>query len=313
MAVSQNLAFIFPGQGSQKIGMLAGLADRYPGIVNTFTEASDVLGYDLWQLIQQGSQEDINQTERTQPILLTSSVAMWRVWLDRQGNLPSVLAGHSLGEWSALVCGGVIEFTDAVNLVRLRGNYMQEAVPAGQGAMAAILGLDDVAIANCCMAAAEGEEVVPVNFNAPGQVVIAGTSQAVERAITRCKEAGAKRAIPLPVSAPFHTELMRPAAEKLTRDIATVSFNPAQIPVVQNVNGEVTTDPGAIRELLIEQIYSPVRWVDCVKKLIMQGAQVAVECGPGKVLSGLNKRIDKNLKSFSIDGVDQLSEALAAV
>jgi [acyl-carrier-protein] S-malonyltransferase len=313
MAINQNLAFIFPGQGSQKIGMLAELAEQYPGILKTFAEASEVLGYDVWSLIQNGSQEDINQTERTQPILLTSSVAIWRIWQESNGGLPKLLAGHSLGEWSALVCGGVIDFADAVNLVRLRGSYMQQAVPVGQGAMAAVLGLDDTVIADCCKVAAQGEEVAPVNFNAPGQVVIAGTSLAVDRAIKECKEAGAKRALPLPVSAPFHTTLMTPAAEKLSEDIATVVFNPAQIPVVQNVNGAVATDPDTIRSLLIEQIYSPVRWVDCVEMLVKQGVQVAVECGPGKVLSGLNKRIEKNLRSFSIDSVDQLNEALATI
>jgi [acyl-carrier-protein] S-malonyltransferase len=306
-----KLAFIFPGQGSQKIGMLAELAEAYPLVEQTFAEASDVLSYDLWSLVQQGSQEEINLTETTQPLLLSASVAIWRVWQQLQGAMPVAVAGHSLGEWSALVCAGVVDFSAAVNLVRLRGSYMQTAVPVGQGAMAAILGLDDGQIAACCERASEGEEVAAVNFNAPGQVVIAGVSAAVERAIILCKDAGAKRALALPVSAPFHTLLMKPAAERLANDIAAVRFNAPQIPLVHNVHAQTESDPEAIKTLMIEQIYSPVRWVDCVRALQAQGAELVVECGPGKVLCGLSKRIDKALQMRSSDTVSDLQGAVA--
>ena len=310
MPVNSKLAFVFPGQGSQKIGMLADIASDNPIVLKTFNQASEVLGYDIWDMIQNGSQEDINLTERTQPILLTASVALWRIWADRQGQQPAVLVGHSLGEWSALVCSGVVEFSEAVNLVRLRGAYMQQAVPKGQGAMAAIIGLDDAALELCCEQAGQGEEVTPVNFNAPGQVVIAGTSAAVERAIALCKDAGAKRALPLPVSAPFHTKMMKPAADKLALDLAKVNFCAPQIPVVQNVHGQIENEPQRMRDLMIEQIYSPVRWVDCVKTLVGMGVEVTVECGPGKVLCGLNKRIEKSLQLLSTDTPESLSEAL---
>lgn len=310
MSVNSSLAFVFPGQGSQKIGMLAEIASEYPIVTETFAEAGEVLGYDVWDMLQNGEQEDINLTERTQPVLMAASVSLWRVWGERHGQRPAFLAGHSLGEWSAMVCAGVVEFADAINLVRLRGAYMQEAVPPGQGAMAAVLGLDDEAITVCCQQAAQGEEVVPVNFNAPGQVVIAGTSSGVERAIVLCKEAGAKRAMPLAVSAPFHTQMMKPAADKLAGHLASVVFNAPQIPIVQNVHGEIESDGQKICDLMIEQIYSPVRWVDCVKTLVSQGVQVTVECGPGKVLCGLNKRIDKSLQSLSTDTLSSLNEAL---
>ncbi len=308
---NSKLAFVFPGQGSQKIGMLAELAEAYPVVEQTFDEASDVLDYDLWKLVQQGSQEDINLTETTQPLLLSASVAIWRIWQQLQGAAPVAVAGHSLGEWSALVCAGVVDFSAAVNLVRLRGAYMQTAVPAGQGAMAAILGLDDAQIADCCAQASEGEEVAAVNFNAPGQVVIAGVNAAVDRAIAVCKEAGAKRAMALPVSAPFHTMLMKPAAERLASDIAAVTFNAPQIPLVHNVHAQTESDPEVIKTLMIEQIYSPVRWVDCIRALQSQGVELAVECGPGKVLCGLSKRIDKTLQMRASDSVADLQSAVA--
>ena len=307
-----KLAFVFPGQGSQKIGMMAELAAEYPRVIDTFGEASEVLGYDVWNLIQNGEQEAINLTERTQPILLSASVALWRVWQDKQGPQPTLLAGHSLGEWSALTCSGVLAFGDAVNLVRLRGAYMQEAVPQGQGTMAAIMGLDDDRIQQCCEQAAQGQEVAPVNYNAPGQVVIAGATQAVDRAIDLCKEAGAKRAAPLAVSAPFHTGMMKPAADKLAEDMASVTWSTPRIPVVHNVHAQTENDPGRIRKLMIEQIYSPVRWVDCVKKLAAQGIDTVVECGPGKVLCGLNKRIDKGVNALPTDMPDSLTQALEA-
>lgn len=311
--IQQNLAFVFPGQGSQKIGMLAELAAAYPLVQATFAEASEVLGYDLWALVQSGTQEEINLTERTQPLLLTASVAVWRVWQEKQGPQPALMAGHSLGEWSALVCAGVVAFKDAVKIVQLRGKYMQEAVPAGQGAMAAIIGLDDALILEACKKAAQGEVVAAVNFNSPGQVVIAGTAAAVERAGVLCKEAGAKRALPLPVSAPFHTELMRPAAERLTELVNATTFNAPVTPVVHNVTAQTEADPEKIKALMIEQIYSPVRWVECVNTMAAKGVGTTVECGPGKVLSGLNKRISGDLTTLSIEKPEELDAILTGV
>lgn len=310
---TQHLAFVFPGQGSQKIGMLADLAAEFPVVQETFAEASDVLGYDLWALVQAGTQEEINLTERTQPLLLTASVAVYRVWQQKQGAQPALMAGHSLGEWSALVCAGVVAFQDAVKLVQQRGKFMQEAVPAGQGAMAAIIGLDDALIIEACKKAEQGEVVSAVNFNSPGQVVIAGAAAAVERASALCKEAGAKRALPLPVSAPFHTELMRPAAECLAEQIAATSFAVPNIPVVHNVTADIEMNPEKIKALMIEQIFSPVRWVECVNTLATKGVSLTLECGPGKVLSGLNKRINAELSTVSVEKPDELNAALAMV
>jgi len=307
----QNLAFVFPGQGSQKIGMLADLAASYPIVTQTFAEASQVLGYDLWELVQNGSQEDINLTERTQPLLLTASVAVWRVWQEKKGVQPALVSGHSLGEWSALVCAGVVAFKDAVKLVQQRGKFMQEAVPAGQGAMAAIIGLDDNLIIEACKNAEHGEVVSAVNFNSPGQVVIAGIAAAVERASALCKEAGAKRALPLPVSAPFHTSLMRPAADRLAEQIAATEFKTPQIPVVHNVTAQTETNSEKIKTLMIEQIYSAVRWVECVNTMSKAGINITVECGPGKVLSGLNKRINAELTTLSIEKSEEMDKVLA--
>lgn len=310
---TQHLAFVFPGQGSQKIGMLAELAVEFPIVQNTFAEASEVLGYDLWALVQTGAQEDINLTERTQPLLLTASVAVYRAWQEKNGAQPALMAGHSLGEWSALVCAGVVAFKDAVKLVQQRGKFMQEAVPAGQGAMAAIIGLDDTLIIEACKKAEQGEVVSAVNFNSPGQVVIAGTAAAVERASALCKEAGAKRALPLPVSAPFHTELMRPAAERLAEQIAATNFFAPKVPVVHNVTADVENDPEKIKALMIEQVFSPVRWVECVHTLSANGVSLTLECGPGKVLSGLNKRINAELNTISVEKPEELNAALALV
>jgi len=307
----KNLAFVFPGQGSQKIGMLAELAAQYPIVTQTFAEASAVLGYDLWALVQQGVQEDINLTERTQPLLLTASVAVWRVWQEKDGVQPALLSGHSLGEWSALVCAGIVAFADAVRLVQQRGKYMQEAVPAGQGAMAAIIGLDDAAIIDACKKAEQDEVVSAVNFNSPGQVVIAGTAAAVERASVLCKEAGAKRALPLPVSAPFHTSLMRPAAERLAEQINATEFKSPKILVVHNVTAKTEADPQKIKMLMIEQIYSAVRWVECVNTMSSEGISITVECGPGKVLSGLNKRINAELIALSMEKPEEIESVLA--
>ncbi len=307
----QNLAFVFPGQGSQKIGMLADLAANYPIVIQTFAEASQVLGYDLWDLVQNGAQDDINLTERTQPLLLTASVAVWRVWNEKGGAQPALVSGHSLGEWSALVCAGVVAFADAVKLVQQRGKFMQEAVPAGQGAMFAIIGLDDALIIEACKKAEQGEVVSAVNFNSPGQVVIAGTAAAVERAGVLCKEAGAKRALPLPVSAPFHTSLMRPAADRLAEQIVATEFKAPQIPVVHNVTAQTEADPQKIKALMIEQIYSAVRWVECVNSMSAAGIKTTIECGPGKVLSGLNKRINSELTTLSVEKSEEVDSVLA--
>lgn len=308
-----NLAFVFPGQGSQKIGMLAELAEQNPIIEKTFSEASEVLGYDMWDLIQQGAQEDINLTQRTQPILLTCSVAIWRLWNEKLGATPSQMAGHSLGEWSALVCANVIDFSDGLRIVEARGRYMQQAVPVGQGAMAAIIGLDDQAILDACAEAGDLGVVDAVNFNAPGQVVIAGSNDAVERAMDICKAAGAKRALPLSVSAPFHTSLMKPAADNLAEMVNAVSFRAPEVPIMHNVHARNEQDPEAIKALMLEQIYSPVKWVDCVKQLKEGGVSTLVECGPGKVLSGLVKRIDRDLISVATETVADFDAALTII
>jgi [acyl-carrier-protein] S-malonyltransferase len=310
---TENLAFVFPGQGSQKVGMLADMAAEFPVVEQTFAEASEVLGYDLWALVQTGPQEELNLTERTQPMLLTASVAIWRVWNEKGGAKPALMAGHSLGEWTALVCAGVVAFQDAVNLVQQRGKFMQEAVPAGEGAMAAVIGLDDDAIKVACDQAAGDEVVAPVNFNSPGQVVIAGSAAAVERAIPLCKEAGAKRAMPLPVSAPFHTSLMKPAADRLAEQINATQFSAPEVPVVHNVSAKTEADPEGIKALMIEQIYAPVLWSDCVRTMSKAGITQMVECGPGKVLSGLAKRIEKGLSAFPAESPDALVKALNEV
>ncbi|MBN0987919.1 ACP S-malonyltransferase [Amphritea pacifica] len=308
----QSLAFVFPGQGSQHLAMLAELAAEHSVIQETFAEASEVLGYDLWALTQNGPEEDLNQTDRTQPALLTAGVALWRLWQQQGGKSPALMAGHSLGEYTALVCAGAIGFTDAVNLVRLRGEFMQQAVPAGTGAMAAILGLADDAIQAACEAAAADEVVSPVNFNCPGQVVIAGNKAAVERAIEGCKAAGAKRAIPLPVSVPSHCVLMKPAAEQMAAELQKISVQMPAIPVVQNFTAK---SPESVDELianLLAQLYSPVLWTDSVQNMIEQGIESTVECGPGKVLSGLNKKVQRTLTVAAINDPAGLEKALSA-
>jgi [acyl-carrier-protein] S-malonyltransferase len=311
---NQQLAFVFPGQGSQKVGMLAGIAEQFPIVTETFAEASDALGYDMWALIQGGPQEALNLTERTQPILLTASVALWRVWQQKNGAQPALLAGHSLGEFSALVCAGSIAFADAVRLVRARGQFMQTAVPVGEGAMAAILGVEDQQIVDICReVSAQNGVVEAVNFNSPGQVVIAGKVEPVNLAIEKLKAVGCKRALPLPVSAPFHTSLMRPAGDRLKEAMAALTFNTPSIPVVHNVSAKPEADPERIRAILFEQIFSPVQWTACVQYMVAQGITTTVECGPGKVLSGLNKRIEKNLNCLGIEDGDGLAQALAAL
>ncbi len=303
-------AFVFPGQGSQKIGMLADIAAHYAEVETTFALASEVLGYDLWRLCQQGEQEAINQTEVTQPLLLTASTALWRIWQAEGGQRPDWLAGHSLGEWSALVAAEALRFEDAVRMVRLRGQYMQEAVPAGQGAMAAIVGLEDNAIEAVCSSISGEEFVGPVNYNSPGQVVIAGHAAAVEKAIEACRQAGARRALPLPVSAPFHTPLMRPAAERLAADLDGVTFQSPKIPLVHNVGVGPESEPAQIRQRMLDQITAPVPWVACVNRLKQEGCGLLLECGPGKVLAGLSKRIAPELATINIDGLDSLQSAL---
>ncbi len=316
-----DLAFVFPGQGSQKPGMLADMAQSSGLVEATFAQASDVLGYDLWALSQGGSPEDLSQTEVTQPLLVTASTALWRCWQASSDATPSVMAGHSLGEWSALVASGVIGLEDAVRLVRLRGQYMQSAVPPGQGAMAAIVGLADGLIAEICEQASGaeiGDEreagiVLPVNFNCPGQVVIAGHAAAVEQAMAACSAAGAKRALPLPVSAPFHTPLMQPAADRLAVDIEDTNFNAPSIPVIHNVGCAVESDPEMIKQKLVEQITAPVPWNQTIEKVGSQGITTLVECGPGRVLSGLNKRISRELTNLNIEAPDALAAATGEI
>lgn len=310
---TQQLALVFPGQGSQKVGMLAELGAAFPSVKATFAEASAALGYDMWGLVQNGEQAQLNLTETTQPVLLTASVAVWRLWCEQGGLQPSLMAGHSLGEFSALVCAGAIDFADAVRLVRARGQYMQTAVPVGEGAMAAVLGLDDAQIIDICQQASAAGVVEAVNFNSPGQVVIAGKVAGVEKAIELLKAAGAKRALPLPVSAPFHTSLMRPAGEKLAEALAAMSLQSPKIPVVHNVHGKTESDPSAIKVLLVEQIYSAVKWVSCVEAMAAAGITTTIEAGPGKVLSGLNKRIEKSLSCLNIESPETLAAALEAV
>ncbi|MCP2004063.1 [acyl-carrier-protein] S-malonyltransferase [Buttiauxella sp. JUb87] len=305
-----QFAFVFPGQGSQAPGMLAEIAAANPVVEATFREASAALGYDLWALTQQGPAEELNKTWQTQPALLTASVALWRVWQQQGGKTPVMMAGHSLGEYSALVCAGVIDFADAVRLVELRGKLMQEAVPAGTGAMYAIIGLDDVSIAKACEEAAQGEVVSPVNYNSPGQVVIAGNKDAVERAGAACKAAGAKRALPLPVSVPSHCALMKPAADKLAVALENITFNAPTVPVVNNVDVKCETSPEAIRSALVRQLYSPVQWTKSVEFMAAQGVTQLLEVGPGKVLTGLTKRIVDTLTASAINEPVALSAAL---
>ncbi|MEZ9469191.1 ACP S-malonyltransferase [Vibrio lentus] len=304
-----KFAIVFPGQGSQAIGMLADLGEQYDVVKKTFAEASEALGYDLWALVQDGPVENLNETFRTQPALLTASVAIWRVWQELGLEQPANLAGHSLGEYSALVCAGVIDFKEALKLVELRGQLMQEAVPAGVGAMYAIIGLDDEAIAKACEEAAQDEVVSPVNFNSPGQVVIAGNKAAVERAGALCKEAGAKRALPLPVSVPSHCALMKPAADKLAVALEALEFNAPALPVINNVDVIAETDPEKIKSALVRQLYSPVRWTEGVQAMNEQGVEKLLELGPGKVLTGLTKRIVKTMTAAAVNDTASLDAA----
>ncbi len=308
ISLQGKLAFVFPGQGSQAVAMLSDFSDNTI-VQKTFSEASDALGYDLWRLIAQGPAEQLNQTHITQPALLTASVALWRVWQAESDVIPSILAGHSLGEYSALVCAGVLSLTDGVKLVEKRGEYMQTCVPAGVGAMAAVIGLEDQAIIDACTQAQADEVVSAVNFNSPGQVVIAGHKAAVERAGELCKAAGAKRVLPLPVSVPSHCALMSDAADKLAADLENITFNTPTINVVNNVDVSIETSGEAIKAALVKQLYSPVRWSETVSQLGEQGITQMVEVGPGKVLQGLAKRINKSISCVSFNTLDSLEQA----
>ena len=305
-----TLAMVFPGQGSQSVGMLAELAATYPIVGETFSEASDTLGYDLWKLVSEGPAEELNQTDKTQPAMLAAGTAVWRVWQSRDGAAPGMMAGHSLGEYTALVCSGAIDYKDAVALVAERGRCMQSAVPEGVGAMAAILGLDDAAVAEVCTNAADGEVVSPVNFNSPGQVVIAGHATAIQRAVALAREAGAKRAIQLPVSVPSHCALMEPAAEAFAARLDETSISTPRVPVIQNVDAQSHKQADAIRTNLRKQLYMPVLWVSSVQAMGTQGVSRIIEAGPGKVLAGLCKRIDKTIANAAVYDPDTLDAAL---
>ena len=310
--MSKQIAIIVPGQGSQSVGMLGELATSWPLVRETFAEASDTLGMDLWQVSGQGPKELLDRTDITQPAMLAAGVAVWRVWSQAGGLAPAWMAGHSLGEFTALVCAGALGFGDAVALVAQRGRLMQEAVPAGAGAMAAVLGLADDQVVAVCAQAAQGGILEPVNFNSPGQVVIAGEVAAVERGIAAAKAAGAKRAILLPVSVPSHCALMRPAAERLAATLAAITLKAPRIPVLHNVTVDAVVDPAAIRDRLVRQLYSPVRWVETVRCLADQGVGLLLEAGPGKVLTGLTKRIDDRLEALAVLDPKSLALALEA-
>jgi [acyl-carrier-protein] S-malonyltransferase len=290
--------------------MQQSLAAHYPEVEQTYAEAGAVLGFDLWRLVQDGPREELDRTVVTQPAMLAAGVSTWRCWLAAGGPLPGIAAGHSLGEYAALVAAGALDFTAAVSLVRQRAELMQAAVPAGSGAMAAVLGLDDQAVIEVCAAAAEGQVVSAVNFNSPGQVVIAGDREAVERAAAMAKAAGAKRAMLLSVSVPSHCALMKPAADELAKRLGDTAFTDTRFPVINNVDVEPYTDAAHIRDGLERQLYSPVRWVETVHKLTAEGARPVVECGPGKVLAGLVKRIDRSIEGAAIDSAESLQAAL---
>lgn len=305
-----SLAFIFPGQGSQSVSMLKDLNENFSEVSTTFQQASDALGYDLWSLIQDGPAEKLNSTDVTQPAMLASGVATWRVWQAKGGLMPTMMAGHSLGEYTALVCAGSLDYIDAIKLVSQRGQFMMQAVPAGTGAMAAILGMDDEAVRQVCLDAAEGEVLEAVNYNSPGQVVVAGNKSAVERVCVLAKEQGAKRALMLPVSVPSHCALMKPAADQLAEVLSGISFNAPSIPVINNVDVIAAESEADIRDALKRQLFSPVRWVETIEKMSADGADQFNECGPGKVLVGLNKRINKALSSNALLDAATLEAAL---
>jgi [acyl-carrier-protein] S-malonyltransferase len=313
MDIKDNLGMVFPGQGSQSVGMLAVLADSHPIVKDTFDEASEELSINLWKLTQNGPEDHLNHTENTQPAMLAAGIAVYRLWLHQGGPLPAALAGHSLGEYSALTAAGALPFADAVKLVAARGRFMQQAVPAGVGAMAAILGLEDDQVRAVCEAAAAGQVAQAVNFNSPGQVVIAGDRAAIERAVKLAPEAGAKRALMLPVSVPSHCDLMKPAAQQLERMLGEMTIQMPSIEVIHNVDVSVSITPDDIRQKLVQQLYQPVRWVETIQAMVSQGVSSVVEAGPGKVLTGLNKRIDRKINSLPVADPAGLEKALEAV
>lgn len=312
--MSNAFALVFPGQGSQSVGMLSDLGESFSIVKQTFEEASEALSLDLWKLAQEGPDADLNQTQNTQPAMLAAGIAVHRVWLEQGGAAPAIMAGHSLGEYSALVAANSLQFADAVRLVAARGRYMQDAVQEGEGAMAAVLGLDDDAIVKLCAENAGNDVLEPVNFNSPGQVVVAGNAQAVQRLIDNAKAAGARRALLLPVSVPSHCSLMMPAAERLAEDLANLDIQVANVPVLHNVNVQSSDDAEAIRTNLAEQLYKPVRWVKTIESMRDTAAVATIiECGPGKVLAGLNKRIDKTMKAVAVADNNGLQTALETV
>lgn len=310
-SVSSSLAFVFPGQGAQTVGMLAELAARHAVVRATFDEAAQGVGVDLWELSQHGPEDQLDRTQNTQPALLAASVAVWRVWQQLGGAQPAQLSGHSLGEYSALVCAGALSLHDAAALVAERGRLMQSAVPSGVGAMAAVIGGDDAQIAAVCAEVAQGQVVAPANFNAPGQLVISGHAEAVDRALAKLAGMGVKRAIRLAVSVPSHCALMREAADRLGERMATIAWQLPQIPVVQNADARSYNTVAEICRALQRQLYQPVRWTECVQALVARGATRVVECGPGKVLSGLLKRIDKTLATHAIGLPEEMDAARA--
>ena len=308
-----TIAFVFPGQGSQSLGMLAELAASHSSVQSTFAEASDVLSYDLLQLVHEGPEAELNKTAKTQPALLASSVAIWRIWNELSQNQPVIMAGHSLGEYSALVCSSALSFTDAIQLVADRGAYMQDAVPAGIGSMAAVLGLDDSQIEAVCEQAAQGQIVSAANYNSSGQVVIAGHKEAVERAVELAKVAGAKRSVILPVSVPSHCALMQKAADQFAERLDKVKFEHPNIPVLHNVDATERSDVSEIKLALQGQLYQPVQWVETIQKMLNKGVNTVIECGPGKVLSGLIRRIDRSLNIFPVFDPASLEKALGGL
>lgn len=313
MTTDKRLAFVFPGQGSQAVGMVSTLAEKYTEIEGTFDQASEILGYDLWELVENGPGQELNITAKTQPALLVASVAIWNLWSLKSGPAPVVMAGHSLGEYSALVCAGILDFADAITLVADRGRYMQEAVPEGSGSMAAILGLDNDQVENICVEAAQGQIVSAANFNSPGQVVIAGHCAAVKRAVELAKNAGARRSIILPVSVPSHCALMEPAAGQFAERLKGIKFAAGRVPVIHNVDVSYKSGPEAIRQALVNQLSRPVRWVETIEMMKRLGITFIVECGPGKVLSSLIKRIDRTLQTFPVSDPESLEMALSVL
>ncbi|MEX2523893.1 MAG: ACP S-malonyltransferase [Gammaproteobacteria bacterium] len=310
MTNNQSFAIVFPGQGSQSTGMLAALASEYPVVRETFAEASEILRYDLWKLTREGPEAELNKTTRTQPALLAAGVAVWRCWIGAGGGMPAIMAGHSLGEYTALVCAGVVDFSDAVALVAERGRVMQAAVPDGAGLMAAILGLENEQVETVCAEASEGQTVTVANYNSPGQVVIAGDREAVERAVGLAREMGAKRALPLSVSVPSHCVLMKGAAGEFARTLDAVQFHDGTIPVIQNIDAQARTGADEIRRALVRQLHEPVLWVDTITRMGEKGIGTVIECGPGKVLTGLIRRIDSSMVTISINDPATLQTAL---